>query len=460
VTSTSDAGASRGRLVVTSPGARIDVLDAWFEPAAGGGVLDRFDRELTPGAYEVRMRIGAAEERALVVVRADEVRELARSVRFPAAAPVEGSVGFDPESAEVAALATWGDGAHHDDEALVVVVRGRGAGTTLSAWPPFELVDDYQLLPVPLVAGRRPGDGLAWRVPLSPGMHGVRWRTSDFQQTEQALWVVPGWQTVAFVPWDEHPLPELMSVHLVPADESWSPVHPDVLAVEALTAHLRSGTRALPAGPASENPLLVLLTEHQRLRALGAEVPDGVVDPHAIALLRATLGAEQPDVAALLGSVRDTRPPMLSASLDLMLAVHARTGFIESEDELEGLAAQRYSGGPWLRWNPIGLDGRRARSMQIYDDDRGLPPVAVARLADLLRSTAMIMGRPVWEVPDRLSSREIADRLGTTPAFVERVLNAAVSRARDGDESLVPPRLARRFTRIRDLDDPHEMGTS
>ncbi len=109
-----------------------------------------------------------------------------------------------------------------------------------------------------------------------------------------------------------------------------------------------------------------------------------------------------------------------------------------------------------MRWNPLGLNDPRRRALEPFwgvgDEDGELPPVAVARLADLLRSTAITLEVDPPEVTSRLPIEEIAERLGSTPAFIERVLPDAIARAMQDDETSVTRSRVHRFTRLRDVE--------
>jgi hypothetical protein len=551
-----------GQLVVRSPGATLDVLNPWGQPLNGGGAIGELSLEVPPGPYQVSARIAGTENTQLVVVRpgattqVDVVRiedtENTRlvvvrpgattqvdvvPVAFDAAAPVVGTRTANESHGMLAAILT---GTTTEERttvppsrscSLVLILRGL-RGRVMAPLPntdaPFELFDQRGRpvqLPAPTPDPQGYGRAVGWAVPLPPGGYRLRWAGPSEQPVEHAVWLSPGWQTLLFVPQDARgpSLPE-MSIHLLRAGSSWDRWSTGWLAAETALAALR-GTTASAIDPRSadfvtdaDNPMLALLTLHILGRAREAGVlgddNQGWTERAAggIRQLRRSLG-RHPDVAALAeqwprGSAgrRPARvpatpwPPLLAASLDLLLDADARPpGVIPAGSLTEAVSGQRYANSPWLLWDPEGLPlepqprqppRSRARPQRYPGMREGLgeglsgggptdldvvevskftePPaaeprptttlptsVAVERVEDLVRGVAQVLQLPPAQAAQRLGVPEIARRLGMTRRLVESCIDFTITAEKAREQAEAASSLRR--STARDQEAPADL---
>jgi hypothetical protein len=215
-----------------------------------------------------------------------------------------------------------------------------------------------------------------------------------------------------------------MSIHLVPERMRWNPSGIDELAVETALALLRDASVPVAAEPIGTTPMAVLLAQHQRLRRFGRDA----LQPEAVTMLRSALTDLHPDVRALVDDLApSTLPPMLSTSLDAALGRTPDASRARSRELLAGIAGQRLAGGPWLRWDATDLYELKAfEGMVEMPEDAAPPSLAVARLAELLRSAATIRRTSMLQVAREMSAAEMAERLGTSPEFVDGALSLAL----------------------------------
>ncbi|MGB7981431.1 MAG: hypothetical protein WCF36_11640, partial [Candidatus Nanopelagicales bacterium] len=386
--SISEPPTTLGRLSVTAPGARIRVLDAFLRPVQGATAMDTLTAELDPGAYRITARIGAREVSRAVLVRADgPPSDVWLAPDFDAAAPVYTTATANESHGELASKLTSGTSTAAGR--LVVILRGLRnrpmADLPAAATAPAPTVRDQHgealTLPVPAEDPNHvwdPGQenrALGWAVDVGPGGYRVRWAMPDADtQVEHALWIAPHSQTILFVPQGPAgPVAAGASVHIVPTAVPWDAYASPTLAVEASLAVLRSGSihqrvevwKRVLADP-SAPPMLGLLTLHEMVRSIGADLPSDLRRDaqRRLRQLRRTLG-ESPDVVALIATVAPSTvcaqvswPPMLRASHTLLLAGE-RSGrdLIAPGSLLEQVTGQMYASAPWHIYDPSGLDG-------------------------------------------------------------------------------------------------------
>ncbi len=386
--SISEPPTTLGRLSVTAPGARIRVLDAFLRPVQGATAMDTLSAELDPGAYRITARIGAREVSQAVLVRAGgPPNDVWLAPDFDAAAPVYTTATANESHGELASQLT--SGSLPAAARLVVILRGLRnrpmADLPTAAAAPAPTVRDQHgnalTLPVPAEDPYHvwdPGQenrALGWAVDVGPGGYRVRWAMPDADtQVEHALWIAPHSQTILFVPQGPAgPVAAGASVHIVPTAVAWDAYAPATLAVEATLAVLRSGSthqrvevwKGVLADP-SAPPMLGLLTLHEMVRSIGADLPSDLRRDaeRLLHMLRHTLG-ESPDVLALAATVAPSMvsgqvswPPMLRASHNLFMAGE-RSGrdLIAAGSLLEQVTGQMYASAPWHVYDPSGLDG-------------------------------------------------------------------------------------------------------
>lgn len=428
-----------GTLTARAPGARIEVLDAWLRPVAGGD--GEIEVALPPGAYRVNARVGADQDHRLVVVRPGLGATVHLDVRFGASAPVPGTVTENEAHGHLADTLTGAD------TALVVILRGLRGQQMAPLDVRLDVLDRRGArvaLPEPVPAASVPPEdprAIGWSVPVPAGGYRLRWSTSNAQTMEQSVWVSRGRQTVLFVPQGPHgPVPSLGSVHLVPGGRRWDAHDSAAHAIESTLAAFE----APAAGPADArrwdelrhaDPMLVLLSTHLLLR----EQPGDVPDPRLVAAARRLLDALGPhsDVLALARHVGVPLPPgadrgwppMLTASLDLLLAPapRGRGVGVPPGSLVEAVSGQRHAGGPLLLWDPTGLDDGIASAAPppiaapaaAPPPARSAPAVAVARVRDLLVGVGHRLDAPPAAVATRIGSAEIGRRLGMARGLVE-----------------------------------------
>ena len=396
---TGSSGAARLDLASPNSMLEITVVGPDFRPVASG--VGRLEAEVRPGIYQIVTRAGPSVERQLVSLAAGETHS-ARDlwVSFPSAAPVAGTTTTHEYHEELAREATRRAQQPTTSTAswLAIVlrdVRGRDG-------PPLEVstlarlsVLDRGMRPVPGASDgwelRDRDAAAAWSGGLSPGPYLLR-TDGAVGPIDQALWLMPGWQTVVFLTvGPSGPDPASASVHMVDMALEWSP-HEDrsAEAAELASWALREERSVVPHDLLSlllnskfRNPVYGLIGAHALLLQpsvdeayletvltnLGSLVPG---HPDLVALRwmaeerRARAAGRAPVVPEGAGGIH--WPPMLLASYQALLRMDAEDpGALRDGSVAERIAANLTVEGIWTAWRPVPPD--------VEEPTAGAPPV-------------------------------------------------------------------------------------
>lgn len=423
---------NRGRLTVTAPGARIEVLDAFLRAVPGSGAVDGVSLALPAGAYRVSARIAGRQRSRTVLVRPGRTpTQVHLPVEFDTAAPVLETATLNEGHEALAQQLTAAPPPRGTTSRLVVVLRGLRERPMADLHVTPEIYDAAGAsveVPSPVEDALAAAYGeqsrvVAWSLPLAPGGVRLRWQTGA-QTVETALWLARRYQTVLFVPQGpQGPVPAAASVHLVPLRSPWVGFDRRSREVEVALTRARSGTvRPDPAhwyrvlADPDSPVMLVLLGLHELVRAQGSGTARPARSPAvggALARLHRVL-AGCPDVEALEGALggrasrqQVTWPPMLGASLDLLLAAE-RVGQdpIAAGSLAEEVSGQRYLAAPWLLWNPAVLPSAQA----------------LGRVRDLVAGSTRFSGTTSAETARALGADGVAERLGLTTSLARASL--------------------------------------
>ena len=365
----SDLPRARLRLTSETGLSELAVVDSWFRPIEEGtGELDCL---LEPGIYEIVARAGPSIERRLIKVAAGEDRpEVAPEVRFPATAPIRGSLAEDDRQLELVRAATRSVAGRVGEAALCVFVRDI-AGRPVTPDPqPVELFDsDLRRVAAFASDWRVDGSAAIWVNALEPGGYTLRLGRGA-GAIDQSMWLSPGWTAVAFLGASGGVIsPTSVSVHVVPIGQEWGGDR-DAAATELALWGLREGRWAagdaaaavIRAGQSTTPPMQQLAAAHLLLAA--PRVPRDLVAEIVGDLAPSMAG--HPDLAALQVLLAErgipapapalpvSWPPMLFASYQALLHrdALARDAFKPGSIAERAAATIRRSG-IWTTWQPI-----------------------------------------------------------------------------------------------------------
>ncbi len=446
-------------------------LVAWdFRPVASA--LGHLVVDVPAGVYQVVARAGPAIERRLVNLEAGGTfRDDNVTVRFPSAAPVNGTSTSHEYHEELAAAASRQPKivVPGGDAGLVLMVRDvrgqNGPPLDPSELAPFRIltasissVDDFE-------SGWtfRPSDGAAaWSAQLQHGPYILglfaaptpQGAPRAFAETSvlQSVWLPAGWQTLIFVTTGERG-PDLASasIHLVPLGSGWAPYQVEVdQALELAQWGLREGRAVVPddlmsllLGSKFQDPWLGIVAAHGLLLR-------PALDPSLLGTVLSNLDQlvpGHPDVAGLRGLVTERGidlaqappagiawPPMLLASYRGLIRADARDpGVIADGSMAERVAASLSYQGIWTSWS--WFDGAGGGEATAVGDARSLGE-AVDGAA---RDTELTPERVMVELGDRPGEIRSID-VGDLAAVRVRRYLLSVADLEDPDE--LPERFA------------------
>ncbi|MEU4164798.1 hypothetical protein [Actinoplanes sp. NPDC026670] len=421
-----------GTLEVQAAGARIEVVDPWLRTVPGSGGRDRLELSVPRGAYRVTAHLAGSSNSEVVVVRPGMSSRVELPVRFDAAAPVAGTGTVNESHQGLASQLT--STPVRADARLVVILRGlRDREMAPLPSVPFALIRPFagpQLPTERVPEGHLPVRAVGWRVDRESGGVLLRWELGHGRQVEHAVWLCNGWQTIVFVPQGPHgPYLPGMSIHMIRAGQAWDPNGPGALLLEAALADLRAGsTVEPPVERPYDNPMRTLVTYAARLRAgerdsriFGVtELLWQMLGRHADVEALALAGVGHP-----MSKDEPLWPPMLAASLDLVLGSSLHAQVAGPGSVWEDVSGQRYGSSPWLLWNPVGLNLEGSALSGGFEHPPGVPgpsAPAVARVGNLLTDVAGVLKVSPAEAGARLGAAEIARRTGMTQDLVARCL--------------------------------------
>jgi hypothetical protein len=444
----------------------VSVLDGSFGIVAQG--TGNVEAQLSPGIYELELRLGPALERRLLKLQPGETHEEraqladpnlptdpeAMRLAVPSAAPVDGTSTTREEHMHAAFQASSALRRSRGRAGVVLMVRTlRGSKVSFTR----KLVDLVALVDAeqrPLaVEWRLANDCATAAFPLEPGGYAVRVETPSTASdapTFQSVWAAKGWQTLVFVAITEDGLAaDRASVHMTRMNDVWQPQsnRRDIdLAVEAARWSLRQGRPGVPP-----QLLRLLLTTKFRNPMLG------IIGAHAL-LLDAKPNLRQldevisnlshlvrghPDVRALAwmledakGQRRGTRPagdaiswpPMLVASYAAAIRRDADLpGAVADGSSAEDVAAHLIVTGIWTSWRrPSEQEsGTRASAPEFTPE----PDPAEARALEYVNAVADRRGESPKEVLAKLHDRQGALGTGLPRAVVHMALTRLRERA-------------------------------
>jgi hypothetical protein len=468
-----------GSLRVTSPGADIQVLDAYLRPVPGAAGVGAVDATLPAGAYTVVGGLEGASVSRDILIRPGSVKELDLDVPLAPAAPV---------SRLPTANETHGILAHElsrarpsrGGSALVIVLRGL-RGHEMAPLDQSPEIADWDGAPIAVPAPtydphHPPGEpprAVGWRVDLEPGAYRVRWNRTGAQDVEHTVWASQGHKTVLFVPQVQSgPDVAGMSMHLLDRNDAYNDVSDRTETVELALSVLRRGFRRRLLEDAARmlsvrTPLTAQLFAAASLATSAEATSDDRIGPRlaaTVARLHGKLG-DMPDVLALGRALPDSGvtgsidvPPMLSACIELLLAADQDDpDVIPAGSIVETAAGERYACRPWLLWRPLELEAfvasRAMRQRWAGESPRYRPrgggdgfaaeggaagfeelpmmpppqpepvsPTVMRRVEEVVDEAAPRLELSARETADALGAEEIAHRLEVPTALVERSL--------------------------------------
>ncbi len=379
---------------------QMSLIDSTFaEVASGPGLLVADD--LRPGIYELRLSAGVATDTRLISLRAGDAYSETVDLSFPAAVPLPGTTTWN-ERHQIAATRGSEHIAQTRDPGrggLLVMVRGTNEGEEAPTALGFELIRGSEAIGKNDESWWRSvgPDWLVQAAAVEPGGYCLRTRSGG-ATVEQSLWVVPGWQTLVFVPsGPEGPVPSQATILMFSIDQPWNPERAEhtAAAAELALAGLRERRTVLP--PDFLDLLLDEKFKDPMLGVLGAHslLLEPEIDFERFDIVMSNLDQlmpAAPDVVALwvLGDeARDERdrqpvkrqaleldlewPPMLVVAYAALIRLDAwrHGGVILPGSPAETVAGQLIGDGIWTAWtaqrpprSPTRKRRERARSQR------------------------------------------------------------------------------------------------
>lgn len=372
------SSSEHGSLRVTSPGADIQVLDAYLRPVPGVGGVGAVHASLPPGAYTVVAGLEGTSASRDVLVRPGIPSEVDLEVPLAPAAPVYRLPTANETHGMLARELSQPD-LLPARSALVIVLRGLAGRdmAPLEQAPEITTWDGAQIaLPAPRYdpypPPGSPPRAVGWRIDLEPGAYRVRWTRTGAQPAEHTVWVAEFAKTLLFVPQSlGGPDVAGMSLHLLGRSSAYDDLSSETESVELALSILRCGARRHLLDDAVEMlsagaPLTAQLFGAAALATHAAVVSDNRIGPRLAATvhrLHAELG-NMPDVLALARVVTTSgvsgwvdAPPMLSACMEVLLAAdRADPDVIPAGSIVEAITGERFASTPWLLWRPLELE--------------------------------------------------------------------------------------------------------
>ncbi|SFR71308.1 hypothetical protein SAMN05428970_1159 [Agromyces sp. CF514] len=476
------AGSARsGRLRITSPGANLQVLDAYLRPVGVRGV-GSVASELAAGAYTVIGDLEGVSVSRDVLVRPGGDLEVTLEIPLTSAAPVLRLPTSDEHDDLIARELTQAPPLP-GKSVLVIVQRGI-IGESMASFTQLPSVRDWSggtvELPKPVGQGE-PLRAVGWRLDLEPGAYRLRWARNGRRPVEHAVWAAADRKIAFFVPQGiAGPEVGRMSMHLLGARSSYdSAGHPAEL-VELGLSLLRSGVR-----PASLDEASAMLNKGlpptARLFAALAFAANRDVPisrrtatklASAIRQLHDEFG-DMPDLLAIGRTIPEAgvtglieEPPMLGASMDLLLAAdRVDPDVIPPGSLVESIVGERFESRPWLLWRPVAIDeaveARAAARRLLRSGSPGgrsagrSVGLTGSRRADILAATGGAVVRRMEGAVGGLDAMHLLDLHGTGPSMPnarEPVSASVLQRVKSVVESVAP------VVELSEADAAHALG--
>lgn len=403
-TSTDDLAKVRVQVTTGDPLAEVFLVDHAF--ALVERSVGELDRDVTPGVYKVKVRLGDATAERLVVLEVDQVVDLSSELVIASPAPILGTSQYSGPYAEAARAAsrlvrlTVGHGAQ-----ILLMARSWSMPGSSAPQPPAArsaparpdvppgrpslrrsdgtLIAELGAVSTAVVSVQ--GPAYVATIGVDPGAYLLRWYDAAAGvEAEQAVYAVAGWQTQVFLLQEaDEGEPDRSEPDRSESDESRRPSYGvSVLLARhgfdpgSATAHAVEVARSALAKERKvasdviseslflkfDSPMLGLYGAHLMLIAQEAEDPPIGFNQHvfdeAVANLTRLLGAGHPDVVALSTrtSGRDlealapvTTPPLLWRSWLLLLdASHDRPALVPADTWRR--ASRPLPDRPFLTW--------------------------------------------------------------------------------------------------------------
>lgn len=376
-----------GTLRVIAPGANIQVLDADLRPVPDAIGVGAVEAALPPGAYSVVGDLEGTSVSRDILVRPGSANTLELEVHLAPAAPVY-RLPTANETHGILAHELSAPKPPRGRAALVIVLRGL-ATRAMAPLDQSPTITDWDGTPVTVPPPsfdphHRPGDrprAVGWRMDLEPGAYRVRWEGPGVQPVEHSVWAARDHKTLIFVPQGPTgPGVTGMSLHILARGQAYEDVGLQTESVELALSVLRSSTATRTMDSLTEllgakAPLAAQLFAAAALVKHRDETSDRRTASKLATTIRRLHDAlgDMPDVLALGGAVPASEvfgsldvPPMLSASMDLLLAADREDPeMIPAGSAVETVSGERYVCRPWLLWKPLELEAWvAARSMR------------------------------------------------------------------------------------------------
>ncbi|MFE5672122.1 hypothetical protein ACFQ58_11015 [Agromyces sp. NPDC056523] len=470
----------RGHLRITSPGADIQVLDAYLRPVPKASGVGNVNASLAPGAYTVVSTLEGASVSRDLLVRPGSDEPVALDVPLVPAAPVYRLPTANETHGDLARELSRARPAV-GTSALVIVLRGL-KGHDMAPLEQSPEISDWDGAPIVLpaprfeeVRRRRSPRAVGWRVDLEPGAYRVRWKRTGTQPAEHTLWAAADRKTLVFVPQGASgPDVAGMSMHFLARTRAYEDGNPQTETVELALSILRRGARRRLLEDANRmlgarTPLTAQLFAAAALASHADAASDERVGPRlaaAVGRLHDELG-DMPDVLALGRAVPASGvtgssdvPPMLSACMDILLAADRDDpDVIPAGSVVETAAGEQYACRPWLLWRPLEVEAfvasRASRQRWATEEALYIPafrpadggaggfeelpmmpapppgpptmsepvsPTVMRRVEEVVAEAAPRLELPVRDAAEELGAEEIANRLEVPTALVERSL--------------------------------------
>jgi hypothetical protein len=457
----------RGSLRVTSPGADIQVLDAYLRPVPGAVGVGAVEVNLPVGAYTV---VGGLEGTTVsrdILIRPGIPKELDLDVPLAPAAPVS-RLPTANETHGILANELSRARPPRGGSALVIVLRGL-KGHEMAPLDQSPEIADWDGAPItvptptfdPHHPSGEPPRAVGWRIDLEPGAYRVRWNRTGAQDVEHTVWAPQGHKAVLFVPQVQSgPDVAGMSMHLLDGNRAYDDFSDRTETVELALSVLRRGFRRRVLADtarmhSARKPLTAQLFAAAALATAEGATSDDRIGPRlaaTVARLHGKLG-DMPDVLALGRALPDSGvtgsvdvPPMLSACMELLLAADQDDpDVIPAGSIVETASGERYTCRPWLLWRPLELEAfvasRAMRQRWAGESPRYLPrglgeelpglpapapepvsPTVMRRVEEVVAEAAPRLELSARETANALGAEEIAHRLEVPTALVERSL--------------------------------------
>jgi hypothetical protein len=417
----------------------VTLVNSRFGIAAHG--FGGLEAKVKPGLYELQFRAGSVEQTRLLKLEPGALfKELNVVMPVSSAAPLEGTTTTREPHQQAALEASRALGSA---DGVVVMLRNLRDENA-----PFNQGIRKRLCVVGPTLEELPG---RWKVdsrsavatfssPARPGPVALRHRHQSGPKELYRylpLWVVHGWQTLAFVPnTAEGPAPELATVHMARSGLGWEPWSENAhigVALELALSGLRTGRPVVPRDLLNlllnskfQNPILGIVGAHA---LLGQPKLNNPLLETVLGNLERLLGPDHPDLSGLRWLHEEARargrarkppalrpivwPPAFLASYQALLRLDAlRPRTLAIDSTAERAAATIEVSGVWTSWTAPRTSSeaamRAAAQARVAEYIRGVATLhniadkqALARINE--QQTALAVGLPVNVVLKALS---------------------------------------------------------